>query len=101
MVQLKGKAELAKSEEPSEGQTYIVLETEEVKTQVQAFSGLRVSLEPTTDKEKKRLADEGKTVASMLWIADASDQSPISQSGSLDSSLWSEITQPRREKSQE
>jgi len=65
---LKGKAELAKAEEPKEGHTYIITGTEEVKTSVQGFSGIRANLDPTDAKEKKRLEEEHKEVAAMLWM---------------------------------
>jgi len=68
MVQLKGRAELAKSVEPTEGKSYIVTGSEEVKTAVQGFNGIRVMLEPTDPKEKARLKEEEKDVASMLWM---------------------------------
>jgi len=67
-VQLKGKAELAKAEEPKEGLSYIVAGSEEVKTSVQGFSGIRVNLDPVDAKEKKRLEEEHKEVAAMLWM---------------------------------
>ena len=102
MVQLKGKAELAKSEEPKGGFSYIITAVTEEKTAVQHFNGLRVTLEPTSTKEKARLKEEEKDVASMLWIADAvsgepffldfADDSGISTHGShshrLNPSLW-------------
>lgn len=68
MVQLKGKAELVKSEEPTAGKSYIVTKTEEIKTAVQGFNGIRAEFEPTDTKEKARLKEEGKNVASMLWM---------------------------------
>jgi len=68
MVKLKGKAELAKAEEPKDGKSYIITKVEEVKTAVQAFNALRVSLEPVDTKEKGRLEEEGKEVAAMLWM---------------------------------
>jgi len=68
MVKLKGKAELVKAEEPKEGKSYIITATEELKTAVQGFNGIRVSLDPIDTKEKARIAEEGKNVATMLWM---------------------------------
>ncbi|MBA7534608.1 hypothetical protein ES705_26857 [subsurface metagenome] len=68
MVQLKGKAELAKTAEPLAGKSYIVTKTEEVKTAVQGFNGLRVTFDPTEAKEKATLKEEGKTCCTMLWM---------------------------------
>lgn len=68
MVKLKGKAELAKAEEPKDGKSYVVTKVEEVKTAVQAFNASRVSLEPVDTKEKTRIKEEGKEVAAMLWM---------------------------------
>ena len=68
MVQLKGKAELAKTEEPVGGKSYIITKTEEVKTAVQGFNGLRVTFDPTDAKEKAALKEEGKTCCTMLWM---------------------------------
>ena len=68
MVQLKGKAELAKSEEPKGGQSYIIKKTEQTKTAVQQFDAVRVSLEPINPKEKARLKEEEKDCATMLWM---------------------------------
>ena len=71
MVQLKGKAELAKSIEPTEGKGYYITAVEETKTAVQGFNALRVSLEPAEDKEKKALEELGRDVATMLWMREA------------------------------
>ena len=68
MVKLKGKAELAKAEEPKDGRSYVITKVEEVKTAVQGFNSLRVSLDPVDTKEKARMKEEGKEVAAMLWM---------------------------------
>ena len=68
MVQLKGKAELAKTAEPKEGKSYTITKTEEVKTAVQGFNGLRVTFDPTDTKERAALKEEGKTCCTMLWM---------------------------------
>jgi hypothetical protein len=57
--------ELADAVEPVEGQTYIVTAVEEIKTAVQTFAGLRVSLEP-----EKRKKDDENDYATMLWSRD-------------------------------
>jgi len=61
----KLKTTLATGVEPAEGYTYKIGNIEEVKTQVQGFSGVRVELEPTKRKE----GDENK-YATMLWMRD-------------------------------
>ncbi|MBA7690389.1 hypothetical protein ES703_98915 [subsurface metagenome] len=70
MVQLKGKARLVNSEEPKDGQSYIITATEETKTAVQAFVAIRVTLTPTGAKEKKRLKEADTDCVSMLWMRD-------------------------------
>jgi len=61
--QLKGRAELAKAVEPIEGASYKITAVEEVKTAVQGFSGLRVSLEP-----EKRKEGDANEYATMVWM---------------------------------
>jgi len=48
--------------EPTEGQTYTIVDVEQLKTIRQGFNGVRVRLEP----EKRRKEDEAN-YASMLW----------------------------------
>jgi len=59
MVQLKGKTALVSGVEPSEGE-YTVLDTKEVKTDVQGFSGIRVIL-------KSIKPNDTTEYATMLW----------------------------------
>lgn len=61
MVQLKGRAELAKAVEPEEGKSYTIVGVEEVKTAVQGFNGIRVQLKSSNPKDDKQYA-------TMLWM---------------------------------
>jgi len=61
MVQLKGRTEIAKAVEPVEG-TYKVMSTDEVKTAVQSFNGVRVKL------QSQKKGEEDIEYATMLWM---------------------------------
>lgn len=61
MVNLKGKTAVAAGIEPEEGKTYTITGVEEVKTAVQGYSGIRVTMKSTNPKDK---AD----YATMLWL---------------------------------
>jgi len=62
-MSLAGKTRLAKAVEPEEGESYLITKVEEIKTQVQGFQGLRVSLK----SEKKSNVE----YATMLWLREA------------------------------
>lgn len=59
------KTTLAKGVEPTDGQVYIIEDAKMVKTDVQGFDGLRVSLEP-----KNRKPEDEEEYATMLWYRD-------------------------------
>lgn len=63
MVDLRGKAKLVDVVEPEEGKSYIIGDTEEIKTPVQGFTGLRISM-----KSVKK--DDEENYATVLWLRD-------------------------------
>ena len=61
MVNLKNMGvELAEATEPLEGQTYEIVKTEEVKTAVQGYNGIRVVMKNTNKSDETEYA-------TMLW----------------------------------
>lgn len=63
MVDLRGKAKLVDVVEPEEGKIYIIGETEQIKTPVQGFTGLRISM-------KSIKKDDDEQYATVLWLRD-------------------------------
>ena len=69
---VKIKSDVVEAIEPAEGQTYIIEAVDEIKTNVQSYNGLRVSM--TDLREIKTDISKRTRYTTMLWLRDEASQ---------------------------